>query len=107
MTIRLADIKRVVAKRHGIRPGALIGESREYAIARPRQIAMFLARKHTSCTLPCIGRDFGGRHHTTVLHAIQAVTDRMAASVEFRLSVENTERLLLTGYDGPMCGEWG
>ena len=56
--------------------------SRAAAVAWPRQVAMYLARELTEQTLPAIGRAFGGRNHTTVLHAYRRTAERMAADPE-------------------------
>jgi chromosomal replication initiator protein len=50
-----------------------LSSSRVARVAKPRQLAMYLARKHTKASLPAIGAAFGGRNHTTVLHAIKRV----------------------------------
>jgi hypothetical protein len=68
--LRIADIQRVVAEHFDTTLLDLKSARRTAAIVRPRQIAMYLARKLTSKSLPEIGRRSGGRDHTTVLHAI-------------------------------------
>ena len=60
----------------------------------PRQLAMYLARELTGQTLPAIGRAFGGRDHTTVLHACRRTAERMAADPDAQRTVRDlTERL--------------
>ena len=56
----------------------LVSPSRAQAIAWPRQVAMYLTRELTDATLPAIGRAFGGRNHTTVLHACRRTAARIA-----------------------------
>jgi len=56
-------------------------------VAWARQVAMYLARELTDATLPAIGRAFGGRNHTTVMHACRRTTERIAADAEARRTV--------------------
>ena len=65
------------ANTYGLTTRELIGPSRKQPLARRRQIAMYLCRELTDLSLPKIGRDFGGRDHTTVIHAIDKVKDLM------------------------------
>ena len=68
------SIQKVVADFYRIRVKDLTSNQRSRNIARPRQIAMSLARELTSHSLPEIGNAFGGRDHTTVMHAVKAIT---------------------------------
>ncbi len=70
---KIETIIRVVGDRFGLQPGQLKQKSNTRAIAYPRQIAMYLAKDLTSASLPEIGRLFGGKHHTTVLHSVQKI----------------------------------
>jgi chromosomal replication initiator protein len=72
------EIQERTAAAFGISRDSLLSDSRAAAVAWPRQVAMYLARELTSETLPAIGREFGGRAHTTVLHAHRRTVDRMA-----------------------------
>jgi chromosomal replication initiator protein len=75
-------IQKAVAEHYGLKQADLISERRARAVARPRQVAMWLAKQITTRSLPDIGRRFGGRDHTTVLHAvrrIEALKDEDAA----------------------------
>jgi chromosomal replication initiator protein len=79
--IRVADIQRVVAEHYGLSPKIMrepdgAHGSRVPALARPRQVAMLLATRHTRHTLSRIGDFFGGRDHSTVIHAIRVVEQR-------------------------------
>jgi chromosomal replication initiation ATPase DnaA len=69
----------VVRGYYHLRAGEMIGPSRARRLAWPRQIAMALVRQQANCSLPEIGRRFGGRDHTTVMHALCAVADRRNA----------------------------
>jgi chromosomal replication initiator protein len=74
----VAEIQQRTAEAFGISVDALMSPTRTSAIAWPRQIAMYLARELTGQSLPAIGRAFGGRNHTTVLHAYKRTADRIA-----------------------------
>ena len=76
------DIQRVTCEAFGVTLDDLLSTSRTASIAWPRQVAMYLAREHTSESLPSIGRAFGGRNHTTVMHACKRTTERIAADPE-------------------------
>jgi chromosomal replication initiator protein len=70
-TIR--SIQEAVARLFGLHVDELSLESSRRAVAVPRQVAMYLAKQMTDASLPEIGRHFGGRHHTTVMHSIAKV----------------------------------
>ncbi len=72
-TITIEDIKKKVCDRYNIKMSDLNSARRSRSIARPRQIAMYLTKKLTTLSLPEIGRNFGGKDHTTVIHAIKKV----------------------------------
>jgi len=71
--ITMDSIMRVVADRFGLQPGQLKQKTNAREIAYPRQVAMYLIKELTPSSLPEIGRAFGGKHHTTVLHSIQKI----------------------------------
>ncbi|MBY0505998.1 MAG: chromosomal replication initiator protein DnaA [Bryobacteraceae bacterium] len=71
--ITIESIIRMVAERHGLQVSQLKMKSNERKIAYPRQIAMYLTKELTNASLPEIGRAFGGKHHTTVLHSVQKI----------------------------------
>ena len=71
--VTVEEIQRKVAEHYSIRLADMIGPKRVRTIARPRQIAMFLAKELTSRSLPEIGRRFGGRDHTTIMHGVRKV----------------------------------
>ncbi len=77
--ITISDIQRKTAKYFDISLTDLLSARRQRAIARPRQIAMFLAKQLTPRSLPDIGRRFGGRDHTTVLHALRRIEALIAS----------------------------
>lgn len=72
-TVPIVEIQAAVASWYRLRPAELVSQRRMREVVRPRQIAMYLARELTPRSLPEIGRSFGGRDHTTVLHAIRTI----------------------------------
>nr|B0T135.1 RecName: Full=Chromosomal replication initiator protein DnaA [Caulobacter sp. K31] len=71
--ITIDDIQKATSEHYGMKQVDLLSERRNRAIARPRQAAMWLAKQLTTRSLPDIGRRFGGRDHTTVLHAVRRI----------------------------------
>jgi chromosomal replication initiator protein len=67
---------------------------RARAVARPRQVAMYLAKQLTSRSLPEIGRKFGGRDHTTVMHAVRKVEELRSTDSSFSEDVDLLRRML-------------
>ena len=93
ITLTPADgaVKRIqmtVAAHFGKHPMEMTSERRSNDVAWPRQVAMYLARETTPLSLPNIGRRFGGRDHTTVIHAIKKVKERAANDEEFAAELE-------------------
>ncbi len=86
--ITISDIQRKTARYYDISLNDLLSARRQRAIARPRQIAMFLAKQLTPRSLPDIGRRFGGRDHTTVLHALRRVEALIASDRRIESDVE-------------------
>jgi chromosomal replication initiator protein len=75
--ISIPTIQQEVCRHYGISKSELIGNKRSQAIVYPRQIAMYLSRELTDLSLPRIGAEFGGRDHTTVMHATQKIQKLM------------------------------
>ena len=92
--VTIEEIQRKVAERWNIRLADMTSARRARAVARPRQVAMFLAKQLTSRSLPEIGRKFGNRDHTTVMHAIARVTELMELDAAFAEDVELLRRML-------------
>jgi chromosomal replication initiator protein len=92
--VRIDDILRTVSKHYGVNRGDLLSGRRNRSIVRPRQIGMYLAKLLTSRSLPEIGRRFGNRDHTTVLHAIRKIEQLMNDDNQLREEVELLKRLL-------------
>ncbi len=72
--VTVDEIMRKVSEHYNVRIADLLGPKRTRTIARPRQVAMYLAKTMTQRSLPEIGRRFGGRDHTTVIHAVRKIT---------------------------------
>ena len=88
------EVQRATCEAFGITHEELLSTARAQRLAWPRQVAMYLARELTDQTLPAIGRAFGGRDHTTVLHACRRTAERIAADPEANAVVRDlTERL--------------
>jgi|TARA_S200000501_G_scaffold155328_1_gene146519 chromosomal replication initiator protein len=94
--VTIEEIQRQVASHYQIRVGDMHSPRRSRSIARPRQIAMFLAKQLTQHSLPDIGRRFGGRDHTTVLHAVKKVDELCIIDKQFQDDVEFLRRMLET-----------
>ena len=71
--ITVDDVQKACAAHYRIDPSEMRSKRRARAIARPRQVAMYLAKKMTPRSLPEIGRIFGGRDHSTVIHAVRTI----------------------------------
>jgi chromosomal replication initiator protein len=71
--VRIEEIQRIVARHYNVSRGDLLSARRTANVVRPRQVAMYLAKTMTLRSLPEIGRRFGGRDHTTVLHAVRKI----------------------------------
>jgi chromosomal replication initiator protein len=82
------EIQAAACEHFGVSPQELLSATRTARVAWPRQVAMYLARELTGESLPAIGRRFGGRDHTTVLHAWRRTSARIAADETSRLAVE-------------------
>ena len=92
--ITIEEIQRKVSDHFNIRLSDLVGPKRLRIYARPRQVAMYLAKKHTSRSLPEIGRRFGKRDHTTVMHGIKRIEALMATDSQIAEDVELLRRAL-------------
>ena len=94
----VADIKAAACEQFDLSPEELVSTTRTARVIWPRQVAMYLARELTEESLPAIGRQFGGRDHTTVLHAHRRTEKRIAANPALRTAVDQLRaRLGATG----------
>ncbi|MFO7804559.1 MAG: chromosomal replication initiator protein DnaA [Paracoccaceae bacterium] len=92
--VTIDEIQRKVSEHFNIRLSDMIGPRRLRQIARPRQIAMYLSKQITSRSLPEIGRRFGGRDHTTVIHAVKTIDGLMQKDSQIADDVELLRRAL-------------
>ncbi len=92
--VTIEEIQKRVAEHFNIRLADMHSARRARAVARPRQVAMYLAKQLTSRSLPEIGRKFGGRDHTTVMHAVKKVEELRSADIGFNEDVELLRRML-------------
>jgi len=92
--VTIDEIKRKVADHYNLRLSDLISARRARAVARPRQVAMFLAKSLTSKSLPEIGRGFGGRDHTTVIHAVRKIEQLCETDSQLSDDIELLRRML-------------
>jgi chromosomal replication initiator protein len=92
--VTIEEIQKRVAEHYSIRLADMHSPRRARAVARPRQIAMYLAKQLTSRSLPEIGRKFGGRDHTTVMHAVRKVEELRASDKSFSEDIDLLRRML-------------
>ncbi len=98
----VADIKRATCERYGLTTDELVSKSRAARLTWPRQLAMYLARELTGESLPAIGRQFGGRDHTTVMYAHRRTVSRLADDDRSRQAVQSV--LSDLALDPQSCG---
>jgi chromosomal replication initiator protein len=92
--VRIEDIQRVVARQYNVSRADLLSSRRTANVVRPRQVAMYLAKILTLRSLPEIGRRFGGRDHTTVLHAVRKIETLAGNDSALADEIETLKRLL-------------
>ncbi|EBA13812.1 chromosomal replication initiator protein DnaA [Roseobacter sp. CCS2] len=92
--VTVEEIQRKVSEHYNIRLSDMIGPKRVRNYARPRQIAMYLAKQMTSRSLPEIGRRFGGRDHTTVMHGVKRIEELKALDSQIADDLELLRRAL-------------
>lgn len=93
--VKIEDIQKLVATRYNVSRADILSERRTAAVVKPRQIAMFLAKSLTPRSLPEIGRRFGGRDHTTVLHAVRKIEKAIVDDRTLNDEVDLLRRMLL------------
>ena len=92
---KVEDILRVISKHFGVSKHDILSQRRHRSIVWPRQVGMFLAKAMTARSLPEIGRRFGGRDHTTVLHAIRKIEGELKANSRLRAEIEDLKKMLV------------
>jgi chromosomal replication initiator protein len=92
--ITIESIQKAVCEFFHVRPADLRSKRRTRTIALPRHVAMYLCRRYTQASFPVIGDRFGGRDHSTVIHANQVIDHRVKEDPTFRATIERLERVL-------------
>lgn len=92
--IKIEDILKVISRHYGISRGDILSQRRHRSVVWPRQIGMYLAKQLTSRSLPEIGRRFGNRDHTTVLHAIRKIDNEIAGNARLKDEIEDLKKQL-------------
>jgi chromosomal replication initiator protein len=92
--VKIEDIQRVVARQYNVSRADLLSSRRTANVVRPRQVAMYLAKTLTLRSLPEIGRRFGGRDHTTVLHAVRKIENLVHTDTALAEEIELLKRQL-------------
>jgi len=92
--VTIEEIQKRVAEHYNIRMADMHSARRARAVARPRQVAMYLSKQLTSRSLPEIGRKFGGRDHTTVMHAVRRIEELCLLDSTFAEDVDLLRRML-------------
>jgi chromosomal replication initiator protein len=87
--VTIDAVMRAVADRFDLQPSQLKQKTNAHEISRPRQIAMYLVKELTSASLPEIGRHFGGKHHTTVLHSVRKVDEMRQTDPDLNNLIHN------------------
>jgi chromosomal replication initiator protein len=88
-TVTIELIQKTVADYFGLRVSDLKSKNNSRSVAEPRQIAMYLCKRLTTASLPEIGREFGGKHHTTVLHSINKISELYEKREDFHRIINN------------------
>ena len=94
--VTVDNIQKTVAEYYKIKLSDILSKRRSRSVARPRQMAMSLAKDLTNHSLPEIGDSFGGRDHTTVLHACRVIKELRKNSLDMQEDWINLQRLLST-----------
>jgi chromosomal replication initiator protein len=92
--IKIEDILRIISRHFGVSKGDLLSQRRHRSVVWPRQVGMYLAKQLTARSLPEIGRRFGNRDHTTVLHAIRKIEGELVDNPRLKEELEELKKLL-------------
>ncbi len=92
--VTVDEIQKLTADHFSLKQADLLSERRTRSVARPRQVAMWLCKQHTTRSYPDIGRRFGGRDHTTVLHAVKKIEELLQSDEQIARDVEALTRKL-------------
>lgn len=94
VNISVEDIKKAVATHFNLKVSDIISKRRTKNLSFPRHIAMYLCRKHTTASYPEIGEHFGGRDHSSVIHAATVVSSKLSTDAQVKVFVEEIEKRL-------------
>ncbi len=92
--VKIEDIQKLVASHYSVTRADILSSRRTAIVVKPRQVAMYLSKALTLRSLPEIGRRFGGRDHTTVLHAVRKIEGLCASDTALREELELLKRML-------------
>ncbi len=93
--ITVDSVIKSVASYYGLKPSDIKSERRHKSVATPRAVAMYLARHHTKDSYPDLARAFGGKHHTTVISAVQKIIERLKDDASLRSEIHAIESMIL------------
>jgi chromosomal replication initiator protein len=93
--ITVDTVIKAVAGYYGVKPQDIKSPRRHKSVAGPRAVAMYLARQHTKDSYPDLGRAFGGKHHTTVISAVEKVAERVKDDPSLRGEIHAIEATLI------------
>ena len=94
-SINVESIQNIVAIHYNLNIQEMLSSRRSRSLARPRQIAMYLAKQHTTNSLPEIGRKFSNRDHTTVIHAVKKIEELIKKDNEIKHNISEIKKKLL------------
>ncbi len=92
--VTVESIQKLVSNHYNLKVTELKSKNNSQQIAFPRQVAMYLCKRMTESSLPEIGRRFGGKHHSTVIHAIQKIEKKRSSEKDFDRLVDSFVQLL-------------
>src|SRR5215510_707119 len=93
--ITVDSVIKAGASYYGLKPGDIKSERRHKSVATPRAVAMYIARNNTKDSYPDLARAFGGKHHTTVISAVQKITERLKDDASLRSEIHAIESMIL------------
>lgn len=93
--ITVESVIKSVASYYGLKPSDIKSERRHKSVATPRAVAMYLSRHHTKDSYPDLARAFGGKHHTTVISAVQKIIERLKDDASLRSEIHAIESMIL------------
>ncbi len=93
--LTVESIIKTVASYYGLKPSDIKSERRHKSVATPRAVAMYLSRQHTKDSYPDLARAFGGKHHTTVISAVQKIIERLKDDASLRSEIHAIEGMIL------------